>query len=127
MNQNGNLEKVSDILRSRCSEAKLVSSLDRIQVLLESFIASFDMEFDQLLPRNNIRRAMASRSMSSFIDDCYGGYQHVLSYSHIYLQTKHILELKRIVSDRDALQHYVSSELEPLYRRVFNRHSMECV
>lgn len=115
--QNGNLERVGDIMRSKCSEATLLKSIDRIQVLLESLVASTAMDFDKSLPSFNLRRSLTRRSMSSYIDDCYCGYQHA----------NHILSLKSVVNDRQRLTEYVEHELEPLYRRVFNRQNMEYV
>lgn len=115
--QGGNLEKVGDIMQSKCTQATLSKSIDRVQVLLESLIASTDMEFDKSLPSFNLRRSLMGRSMSSYLDDCYCGYQHA----------KHILSLKSIVGNRHQLAEYVEKELEPLYRRVFTRQNMEYV
>ena len=115
--QSGNLERVGDIMQSKCTQATLSKSIDRVQVLLESLIASTDMEFDKSLPSFNLRRSLTGRSMSSYIDDCYCGYQHA----------KHILGLKSIVGDMHRLAEYVEKELEPLYRRVFTRQNMEYV
>lgn len=113
--QNGNLERVGEIMRNKCTLATLSKSINRVQVLLDSLIASTDMEFDKSLPSFNLRRSLTGRNMSSFIDDCYCGYQHA----------KHILSLKRIVNDQEQLMEYIQKELEPLYQRVFTRQNME--
>lgn len=74
---NGNLDKLGHLIQMKCTEATLSQSLPRVKVLLESLIASMNMEFNQSLPSINMNRTLAGRSMSSFVDDCYKGYQHV--------------------------------------------------
>lgn len=75
--QNQNLEKVSSLLERKLKNATLGSNVQRVQVLLQSLIAGAELSFNDTIPRYNARRTYASTSMSSFIDDCYSGYQHV--------------------------------------------------
>ena len=77
LQQNHNLEKVSALLESKLKNVSLGSDFGRIHVLLQSLIAGAELSFNDAIPRYNARRTYASLSMSSFIDDCYSGYQHV--------------------------------------------------
>lgn len=76
--QNQNLEKVSALLEHKLKNATLGSNVQRVQVLLQSLIAGAELSFNDNVPRYNARRNYAATSMSSFIDDCYSGYQHVI-------------------------------------------------
>ena len=73
----GHLDVLGSLIHLKCTSATLRQSLPRVKVLLESLIASINMDFNQSLPSMNMYRSMASRSMSSVVDDCYKGYQHV--------------------------------------------------
>ena len=75
--QNNNLEKVTSLIQAKLQNHQLSRSLDRIQVLLQSLLASSHMEISDNMPLYNVRRNSARFSMTGFIDDCYVGYQHV--------------------------------------------------
>lgn len=77
--QGDNLNQVTALMEHRLKNHSLVKSLPRIQTILQSMIVEAQLDATNQLAGFNYRRMQARGSVVSFINDCYGGYQHVIT------------------------------------------------